>query len=78
MVLTADWMNKKRESGNYIIGQYNLKGKWIENCRNEHNKHLGHNEVSPILIKVLGDREDWSEAGQREERYQGFRRCYKP
>lgn len=78
MVLTADWMNKKRESGNYIIGQYDLKGKWIENVEMSIINIWDINEVSPILIKVLGDREDWSEAGQREERYQGFRRCYKP
>lgn len=31
MVLTADWMNKKRESVKYNIVQYNLKRKWMKN-----------------------------------------------
>lgn len=34
--------------------------------------------MSIFLINILGDRAEWSEAGQREEGYQGFKSSYTP
>ena len=49
-----------------------------EKWRKERKKHLRQKLKSIILIKVLGDWPEWSEAGQREENHQGFKNSSTP
>ena len=49
-----------------------------EKGRKERKKHLRQKWKSIILIKVLGDWPEWSEAGQREEKHPGFKNSSTP